>query len=108
MSVTYSFQIGETVRIPLLVSEGDRTSVSGLRANLKLTKGNKQIPELSTPSAAVFEVIEASEGWILEVPAQTTAVLKPGMYVVNAAMEVNGQTLITDPSYVRLEPSTTI
>lgn len=108
MAVTYVFQVGETVRIPLLLSEGDSSTISSVRANLKLTKGNKQIPDLTVPSVASFDVIEAVGGWILEVPASETALLKPGMYAANAAMEVAGQTLITEPSFVRLEPTTTI
>lgn len=104
----YVFQVGETIRIPLLLSEGDPQSITNIRANLKLTKGGKQIPDLTAPVAVVLEVIEATGGWILEGSASKTAVLKPGMYAVNAAMEVAGSTLITEPSYVRLEPSTTI
>lgn len=108
MAVTYIFQVGETIRIPLLINEGDPSDVSNVRANLKLTKSGKQIPDLDISPVAVFDVQTAAEGWILEVSASKTAVLKPGIYVVNAAMEVSGTTFITDPSYVRLEPTTTI
>lgn len=107
MSQTYVFQVGETIRIPLL-TEDDTGLVENLRANLKLTKGNKQIPDLNTAPNAVFDVYESTGGWILEVPASITATLKPGLYAANAAMEVGGVTVITDPSYVKVEPSTTI
>lgn len=108
MAITYTFQVGETIRIPLLRQEGESAQVENLRANLKLTKGSKQIPDLSAPVAATCEVYEADGGWILEISANKTAVLKPGTYALNAAMEVAGQTFITDPSYINLTPTTTV
>ncbi len=108
MAVTYTFEVGETIRIPLLITDGNKNLVSNVRANLKLTIGNKQTPPLTTPPSAVFNVLDSQEGWILEVPASVTATLKPGLYVVNAALEVTGTTIVTDPSYIKLGGSTTI
>ena len=108
MAVAYSFQAGETFRIPLLIIDGNKGLAKNVRANLKLTTGNKNIPPLTTPPAAVFNVLESPEGWILEVPANITATLKPGLYVVNAAMEVSGTTMITDPSFIKVEGTTVV
>lgn len=107
MSQTYSYQVGETIRIPLLTDESNIPLVENIRANLKLTKGNKQIPDLSVAPNAVFDIEAANGGWILEVPAVESVKLKPGLYAVNVAMEISGVTVITDPSYVKVEPSTT-
>ena len=108
MAQTYEFQAGETIRIPLLLTDGNKDLVQNVRANLKLTVGAKQTPPLSTPPSAVCEVVPTNLGWMLEVPADVSAALKPGLYVVNAAMEVTGTTIISDPSYVKLLATTTI
>jgi len=105
---TYVYQVGDTIRLPLLLEEGDRTLVSNVRANLKKTVGNKQTPALSVAAVAVFTVLESTLGWILEIPASVSATLAPGLYVTNAALDVSGTTIITDPSYIKLEPSTIV
>jgi hypothetical protein len=107
-AVTYIFQQGDTIKIPLLLVEGDRDLVTNMRANLKLTVGSRQTPPLATPAAASFTVVNAVEGWILELSSTITSALKPGLYVFNAAMEITGSTIVTDPSYIKLEPSTTV
>lgn len=106
--VTYTFQVGETIRIPLLLTDGNRDLVTNVRANVKQTVGGKGIPPITTPAVAVCNVLDTAEGWIFEVPAQVTAGLKPGLYVVNAAMEVTGTTVISDPSFIKLLGSTII
>jgi hypothetical protein len=105
---TYVFEVGETIRIPLLLIEGDKDLITDVRANLKLTTGNKQIPPLTVPPNAVCNILDSNLGYIIDVPAEVTATLKPGLYAVNVALEVTGTTVITEPSFVKLLQSTII
>lgn len=103
---TYTFEVGETIRIPLLLIEGNKDLITDIRANLKLTTGNKQIPAPTVAPNAVCNVLVSSLGWIIDVPASVTRTLKPGLYAVNVAMEITGTTVITEPSFVKLLQST--
>jgi hypothetical protein len=108
MAKTYTFEVGETVRIPLLLIEGNKDLITGVRANLKLTIGNKQIPAASVPADATCNILVSSLGWIIDVPASVTRTLRPGTYAVNVAMEITGTTVITEPSFVKLLQSTVV
>jgi len=104
----YNVEIGETLRIPLLIVSGNKDLVTDIRANLKLAGTNGTVPAQSTPVAATFNILPAIEGWILELPANVTKNLVPGLYVVNAALEVTGTTVITSPQKVKVSGSTTL
>lgn len=107
--ITYEFEIGESIRIPLLITDGSKSDVTALRANMKPALEDGEVPPASTPVTIAMSVADGgASGWIVQCSAAATSSLSAGLYAINVALDVTGGiTIITPPCYVQLRNTTT-
>lgn len=109
MKANYIIRVGETLTLSLLLIEGDIDLVSGVSAVLKPAGPNGSIPATTTPAVATFQVspVDLPDiGWDLYLSDEVTALIKPGLYITNAKLDmINGEVLKTDAVLIDIRGS---
>lgn len=110
MSIIGEFRVGEDILVALDAVSGDPATVDAITAKLAAA-------DIRGGAATIREGVEAHEmavtprtasgdiaaGWNLLLPAVTTAQLAPGLYGIDARLEVGSGVDITDrTAFIRL------
>jgi hypothetical protein len=91
------FRIGEDLGIALEVTAGDMTQVSAVSAAMKPARIAANRPVLDASAAPIaLTVASGAAGWTLSLPSATTAALAPGIYGIDARLEIAGGVEITE------------
>jgi hypothetical protein len=96
-SLLGEFRIGEDIGLALDVTSGDMGEVSAISAAMKPAriKGNRPVLDDGAPATAL-SVAPGMAGWTLSLPSATTAALAPGIYGIDARLEIAGGVEITE------------
>jgi hypothetical protein len=96
-SLLGEFRIGEDIGLALCVTSGDMGDVSAISAAMKPARiaANRPVLDSAAPAIALGVATEDS-GWTLSLPSATTATLAPGIYGIDARLEIAGGVEITD------------
>lgn len=110
MSIIGEFRVGEDILVALDAVSGDPDSVDLVTAKLAaaeirggatiIREGAEAHDMTVTPRTASGDI---AAGWTLLLPAETTAQLAPGLYGIDARLEIGGGVDITDrTAFIRL------
>jgi hypothetical protein len=96
-SLLGEFRIGEDIGLALDVTSGDMGEVSAISAAMKPARiaANRPVLDDAAPAIALSVAADAS-GWTLSLPSATSANLAPGLYGIDARLEIAGGVKITD------------
>lgn len=91
------FRIGEDIGLALEVTTGDMALVSAITAAMKPARiaANRPVLDDAQPAVAL-SVAADTAGWTLSLPSATTATLEPGIYGIDARLEIAGGVEITE------------
>jgi hypothetical protein len=96
-SLLGEFRIGEDIGLALEVVSGDIGEVSAISAAMKPARITANRPVLDDAAAAIaLSVAPAIAGWTVSLSSTTTASLAPGIYGIDARLEIAGGVEITD------------
>lgn len=91
------FRIGEDIALALEVASGDTNLVTAISAAMKPARITANRPELEDgATATALSVAAGPSGWTVSLPSATTAGLSPGIYGIDARLEVAGGIEITE------------
>lgn len=91
------FRVGEDIGVALEVASGEMAEVSAIIAAMKPALISANRPVLDQSAAAIaLTVVPGAAGWTLSLPSTATASLAPGIYGIDARLEVGGGIEITD------------
>lgn len=112
--ITYIFQRGETILIPLDAVAGNPDTVTAISAKMRKLAPGKRTLDPDAPVAATFSVSARTAdggipaGWTLMVDDVASAALDVGTYLADAKLSVGSAKIITDPVQIQItEPATT-
>jgi hypothetical protein len=105
------FRIGEDIAVALDATEGDTAEVTAISAMMKpaLATANRLVlDDVASPIAmSVTAQSPASAGWTLTLDSVQTALLSPGVYGIDARIEISGVIEMTDHSaFISLSKAT--
>lgn len=91
------FRIGEDIGLALEVTSGDMALVSAITAAMKPARiaANRPVLDDGAPAIALG-VAPDTAGWTLSLASTATAALAPGIYGIDARLEIAGGVEITD------------
>lgn len=96
-SLLGEFRIGEDIGLALEVASGDVALVSAITAAMKPARIAANRPVLDDRAPAIaLSVASNATGWTLSLPSTATAGLAPGIYGIDARLEIAGGIEITD------------
>jgi|GEM_PF-976994 len=97
-----TFRIGEDISLGLDAVTGDPAAVTAISAKMQpaLVSANRVEldPDGAVITLAVAPQTPASAGWTLSLAHNQTALLAPGIYGIDARIELSGAIEITDQS----------
>jgi hypothetical protein len=104
--VPFEFARGETIGLALDAVEGDVSGVTSVTARLKAVGPGGSVvsagPAVAIAVSARAAVGDEPPGWTLTVDAAASAGLRPGLYRVDARMEVGSGVIVTDGVTLRI------
>lgn len=110
----FPWKRGEDLSLSLRVKAGLINAQTPIRAVAKpVRSASSPVPDAETQSAfALTTTFVADQGdgfdrWTFAGTVAQSLSASPGIYVVDAAVEINGRTIITEPVKVELEVSVT-
>lgn len=91
------FRVGEDIALALEVADGDASLVSAITAAMKPAKimANRPVLDEAAPATALTVAAEPA-GWTVSLPSAASAGLTPGIYGIDARLEVAGGVEITE------------
>jgi hypothetical protein len=96
-SLIGEFRVGEDIGVALEVAQGEMALVSAISAAMKPARIAANRPVLDESAAAIaLDVAADATGWTLSLPSAVTATLDPGIYGIDARLEIAGGVEITD------------
>lgn len=116
MGTAFEYSCGETMEVALDITggTGSISDVASITAQIRKSARGVRVVD---PEAALIATLSVSarphvngqlDGWILSLPAATTATLVPGYYLIDARITLNsGGVIITDQLPVQLIPAVT-
>lgn len=91
------FRVGEDIALELEVASGDLGLVTAITAAMKPAKITANRPVLDDTAASVALAVSPEiNGWTLSLPSTGSASLSPGLYGIDARLEVAGGIEITE------------
>ena len=97
-----TFRIGEDIAIALDATSGDTASVTAISALMKpaLSSSNRLVldDDASPVAMTVAAQSPASAGWTLSLTSAQSALLAPGIYGIDARIEISSAIEMTDQS----------
>lgn len=95
-----TFRIGEDIAVALDAVSGDPGSVTAITAKMKPAKvvANRLVLDDAAADIAMTVTSQGSAGWLIALPAASTAALAPGVYGIDARLTLPGAVEITEQS----------
>ena len=91
------FRVGEDIALELEVASGDPGLVTAITAAMKPARITANRPVLDDAADSVALAVSPElNGWTLSLPSAATASLSPGLYGIDARLEVGGGVEITE------------
>lgn len=101
-SIIGTFRIGEDIAIALDAVQGDPATVTAISAKMKPARVSANRVDLDPQGTAIDLLVTAqtpsSAGWTLSLVHSQSALLEPGIYGIDARIEMAGAIEITDQS----------
>jgi len=98
-TVIGEFRIGEDIGVALQVAAGNPAQVAQIVAAMKPARIVANRPVLDDAAESIpLNVAAEDAGWTLTLPSTATAGLEPGIYGIDARLEVAGGVEITERS----------
>ena len=91
------FRLGEDIALELQVASGDPALVTAVTAAMKPARIAANRPVLEEDASPVaLTVASEPTGWTVSLPSAASAALSPGIYGIDARIEVAGGVEITE------------
>ncbi len=108
MKADYFIKRGEDLRLTLTAIDGDVDTVVSAIAKMKKAGPNGTVPVATAPIVATLTTTAITLGWAFTLTDEQTALLDPGLYVVDAKLDlVNTGVRKTQSVLVEIKPSVT-